>query len=430
MAFYRCGTLRYKAIVRITANPNTTVTLTRGNATFSGTTNSLGQLDLIVTKTGTFTITSDASGDVTQGSTASITLSWANRDCTVTYVKVSPMSAVTVTGWATGTACIYWTRGSNSDGVVVKRGSTTLHTGVGNTLALTSSQNVTGITNSGLTVGTSYTFTVQPYCNINGQRFYGTAVSKTYTAQSFVNSWTISSTQSWTVPVGVRSITIFCAGGGGSSGLNGDWTYASRATGGGGGGYVNTQTVSVTPGQVLTCTIGNGGPAPTGTLANGNSGGTTSVKNGNTTLCSAAGGKGGLRMIQDERGVSQTPDGGNGGSGGGAGSYSRSGTKEVCNGGTNGGNGKTSQWYYIPAAGKGGTGDGKDTHAFGISTETLYCGGGGGGSYGSGGQGGAGGGANSPGSASPNTGGGAGGAAQSSKVAHSGGSGIIRMKCA
>ena len=78
----------------------------------------------------------------------------------------------------------------------------------------------------------------------------------------------ITSTQSFTVPTGVTSIWVTLVGGGGGGQ---SITYPTQAQGAGGGaGGAGTKLVTgLTPGQVITCTIGGGGGA-------GGTGGTTS----------------------------------------------------------------------------------------------------------------------------------------------------------
>ena len=86
-------------------------------------------------------------------------------------------------------------------------------------------------------------------------------------------------TRSWTVPEGVSQIRAFVVGGGGGGLYTG--TYASGA----GGGYAE-KVITVTPGQIISYTVGAGGNIGTPT---GNSGGTSSFG----SVISATGGGGG-----------------------------------------------------------------------------------------------------------------------------------------
>jgi hypothetical protein len=93
-----------------------------------------------------------------------------------------------------------------------------------------------------------------------------------------------ASSTSWTVPAGVYTIKRAAAwGGGGSFGAGGG------GSAGGAGGYAETVNMAVTPGQVITVTIGAGGTAGAGTPTNGGTGGTTTFGG----LCTATGGAGG-----------------------------------------------------------------------------------------------------------------------------------------
>lgn len=174
-------------------------------------------------------------------------------------------------------------------------------------------------------------------------------------------------------------IDVFLVGGGGGGGGAVDYS------GGGGGGYTKTsKAVSVSTGKSYSIVVGAGG----GVQANGG--------NSSAFGFTAAGGKCG--------GASA---GGAGGSGGG---------KGACNGGSNGGNGSDGS----------GVGQGTTTREFGLSSGTLYAGGGGGGTVsGTTGTGGSGGGAKGGASASANTGGGGGGGWSNSG---SGGSGIVIIR--
>ena len=70
-----------------------------------------------------------------------------------------------------------------------------------------------------------------------------------------VMSFTEVGTTSWTAPDGVTEVEYLVVGGGGGGG-NG---YDMAGGGGGGGGMVLTGTLSVTPGQTYTVTVGDGG---------------------------------------------------------------------------------------------------------------------------------------------------------------------------
>ncbi len=142
-------------------------------------------------------------------------------------------------------------------------------------------------------------------------------------------------TSSFTVPDGVLSLTVSASGAGGGGGGfygNGD-THAGG--GGGAGGYFNNYTVTVTPLEVLTLIVGDGGKRG-GTQFNGNwinygtnnnsfnggTGGSTHIKRGSTNLLIAYGGAGAPTGGPGDNCPGLSGAGGStssGGSGGGAG---------------------------------------------------------------------------------------------------------------
>ena len=95
----------------------------------------------------------------------------------------------------------------------------------------------------------------------------------------------------FTVPGGVTSVTIKLWGGGGGAGQ--DDPYLGENAGGGGGGGYASKVLTVTPGQVLSFTVGTGGAA--GTLINPplNLGGGNGTASTYSTV-SAGGGVGGV----------------------------------------------------------------------------------------------------------------------------------------
>lgn len=113
-----------------------------------------------------------------------------------------------------------------------------------------------------------------------------------------------TSSGSFTVPTGVTTIRVSAVagggGGGGSGGANcsgGGWAATGGGGGGGAGQYVVNQDYAVTPGQVLTVTIGGAGSGGTagavaGNAGNGTAGGTTSLIGTGVSL-SLTGGSGG-----------------------------------------------------------------------------------------------------------------------------------------
>lgn len=289
----------------------------------------------------------------------------------------------------------------------------------------------------GFVSGTAYYFRAFSYAIKNGAEWvhptsHTAAVSTTKGQKVFTASTT------WTVPEGVRSIDIFCVGGGGG----GDYGENTQNTSvkpyysgtGGGGGYTRTAwKVAVVPAQKLKVIIGNGGTGGKWTGKNN----TTAPTDGSKTSVSVENGKLLLEALGGKRGTNEGGDGGSGGGGSAEQDEAKGG-----NGGSNGGNGSRTDGT------NGGNGQGTTTKAFGENTGTLYAGGGGAGGSdksGTGGIGGPGGGGNGaranqggtyndiPLSGTANTGGGGGGGASWQHLAErgsgaDGGSGVCIIR--
>lgn len=219
---------------------------------------------------------------------------------------------------------------------------------------------------SGLTAGTTYYLRIWSYCvcsagnyTVNNTKVLtngylsATCTTTAHGRKAFTSSGT------WTVPSGVRSINIHCTGGGGSGHIGYNKYY--YAGGGGGGGYIAYQTgISVVPGNVVTFTVGAGG---TDYVPSDNS---KTQTGGNTTV-----------SINNSASTSLTAKGG---------STSYSATHQYFLGGSgsnNGGRGADADdspayWDYSTAGGSGGSTT-NPTREFGSPSGTLYSGGGGGG---------------------------------------------------
>ncbi len=229
---------------------------------------------------------------------------------------------------------------------------------------------------------------------------------------------------------GTYSADFLVVAGGGAGGSKGN-------AGGGGAGGFRTSTQTLTQGNAITVTIGDGGAGTVET--SGNDGSDSSFSSpGLTTITSTGGGGGGYTNLADGR-----PGGSGGGSGnnGAAGSGNTPATSpsQGNNGGTGyngapgwggGGGGGASAVGQTPGASDGG-GDGGAGSASSITGSSVTYAGGGGGGWDSGpaGAGGAGGGGTSTtsgvgGSGTANTGGG-GGASEGGSTSGAGGKGVI-----
>ena len=174
--------------------------------------------------------------------------------------------------------------------------------------------------------------------------------------------FTTVGTTTWTVPVGVTSITAVCVGGGGGAG----GSSSTRAGGGGGGGgLAYGSTISVNSGDILYIRVGSGGIGGTSYLSsspetlptNGTAGQSSYIKTGSHS---------GTALLEG---------------GGGGGGFSGEIISNEGNGGTVGGTANT-------GSGGGGSGGRSTTSASGSPSQVAGGGGGAGGYDGNGGAGG------------------------------------------
>ncbi len=460
----------FSATVTITANPSATITLTKSdnsNITYSGSATTAGVCKITVKYKGTFDVSTNNNASYgAEGNTSSVTVSANDGSYTGQFVKLNIPASIAVSPYRTNALCVYWTKPSahwtgcniryneNSTTAPASRtAGTDLATGAGETVRTANYTAVNGYAKTGLNTSYNYAFAAFSYITINNVSYW-CATSRTATGKpaNYVGATqTITaSNASWKVPNGWYKLRACIVGGGGAGGNAG--ASSATAGGGGGGGFVNnTGDISVTPGQSIVVTVGNGGSPNSVIKGRGGTGEASSF--GSYTANGGMGGKG-SGSIADNGNYEY--GGGKGGSGGGSAGKNVTSLirpRSGGNGGSNGGSGETmttssygtSTWYYF-----GGEGQGTTTKAFGDGT--AYAGGGGGGMGGSlsqsgvtiavGGSygGGNGGSYNSgtytaPGNGTKNSGGGGGGYSEvgSDGVAlakgGSGGSGIIIVKC-
>ena len=167
-------------------------------------------------------------------------------------------------------------------------------------------------------------------------------------AQTFTDS-TPGGPKTWTVPNGIISVTLEIWGAGGAGG--GSLINKEGGAGGGAGAYV-LRTITVTPGDIITYSIGAGaiGTSNAGTTggnttlttvsgtnlrANGGSGGSTAVHNASVSAGSGGSASGGTTNSNGSNGSNNSTSTGNGGNGG----NSNGGAGGNGGDGNNGGNG-------------------------------------------------------------------------------------------
>ena len=205
-----------------------------------------------------------------------------------------------------------------------------------------------------------------------------------YTTGQVTDTYTSSGT--WTCPTGVTSITVECWGAGGGGGASNN-AAAKRAGGGGGGGaYAKTLSISVTPGNTYTITVGPGGSG--GISGAGTVGGNSTATFGASTVTAAGGSGGGYggngavgaggttaastgtTKYAGGNGAAGVNATGGGGGGGGAGTGGAGGNASgttagtgTATGGGNGGNGSSSGWDGSDGTTYGGGGGGGQASA-------------------------------------------------------------------
>ena len=313
--------------------------------------------------TGTMTVSSVVSFSAAAYSTSQVLCTWKNP-------AKGPYSGV----------IIRYKTGSYPTGVSDGSG----YQGIGSNSNLNAASS---FTIGGLAAGTTYYFRIWMYCNTSLGTIYSNNYLQTACMPTAHGRKAFTSSTNFTIPSGVRLVNVHCTGGGAAGGSN---TYSAVVgAGGGAGGYTSYKnSISVSPGEILNITVGNGGtPSMTKNTAS-LAGGTSSVhKNGLLLVSASGGGACSYEKSTKSSNSSTCQTKSNGGSGGGAGGYrsSAGGTGlynyyASGNGGTDGANGFGCGYNsHTGSSGTAflGTGQGRTTKEFG--TGTLYSGGGGGG---------------------------------------------------
>ena len=184
--------------------------------------------------TGTMTVSSILSFDYAAYSTTQIMVKWQNP-------SKGPFSGVVI--------C------AKTGGYPTSPNDNRKYTGYGdNKNASAWSNTIIG----GLTPGTTYYFRIWWYASCSAGDMFSSS-AKQFTCATIASGRKVfTSSTTWTVPTGVKSIKIHCTGGGASGGTSDKSSNASvKSGGGGGGGYCSYKTnVAVTPGETLTITVG------------------------------------------------------------------------------------------------------------------------------------------------------------------------------
>ena len=230
---------------------------------------------------------------------------------------------------------------------------------------------------TGLTFGTSYTFTVVANSNCGSSLASSTVSGSPLEPAPGQQAYTTVGTYTWVAPAGVTSVSVVAIGGGGSGGIK---NGTGPVWGGGGGGLGYTNNITVVPGQSYTVVVGGGGSAPSSASPSPSAGGDSYFISTGTVVgyggTSAAAG-GAFNGHGGGSGGTGGRYGYGGGGGGGAGGYTGNGG----NGGGNGGAFGTDSGYGFQSYGGGGGGGGAGGSGS-ISSSGIYWWGGWGGGTG------------------------------------------------
>lgn len=198
---------------------------------------------------------------------------------------------------------------AKTGGYPANKDDSRVYTGVGNNSA---ANGTSSVIIGNLQAGQTYYFRIWGYVTCSAGNFYSANKDATckitaHGRKAFTSSGT------FTVPAGVRSINIHCTGAG-SKGNDGR-ARDRYAGGGGGGGYAAWKTgIAVNPGAQIVVAVGAGGTTDDTSSTGSNAPSSSATLNG-TTLVSALGGSNGTYSIVTMHSYSGKPGGNSGGNG-------------------------------------------------------------------------------------------------------------------
>ena len=184
-----------------------------------------------------------------------------------------------------------------------------VYTGIGSNSA---ANGISSAVISGLTAGITYYFRIWAYVTCSAGDLYSGYMQTTGAATAHGRA-AYTSSGTFTVPAGVRSVNIHCTGAG-SKGGNGDHKN-HYAGGGGAGGYAAWKTgIAVNPGDQIVVAVGAGGTTDDTSTKGSNAPSSSATLNG-TTLVEALGGSNGNYTITVMHAYTGKPGGNAGGNG-------------------------------------------------------------------------------------------------------------------
>lgn len=224
---------------------------------------------------------------------------------------------------------------------------------------------------TGLTAGTSYTFTVVAN-NLYGAGPASAASNAAVPVTASQQAYTTAGSYSWVAPVGVFSVSVVCVGGGGGGGSYTNGT-AIGGTGGGGGALAYSNNLAVVPGNSYTVIVGAGGTGGVDNSGNNATAGANSTFTAGSTVTGTGGAKGNQSSYYPAGGGHRAQGGM------GAGGYGTSPTSASETAGTGGGGGSGGDGTGGGAGGGGGVGIlGQGANGTAGSRSSYGTGGGGG----------------------------------------------------
>lgn len=182
--------------------------------------------------TGTMTVSSVVSFSAAAYSTSQVICTWKNP-------AKGPYSGV----------IIRYKTGSYPTGVSDGSG----YQGIGSNSSLNAASSFTV---GGLAAGTIYYFRIWMYCNTSAGTLYSSSYLQATCKTTASGRTVFTASGTFTVPANVRSLKVCVVGAGGSTYRKGSSNSKRTTCGGGSGGYVENQTISVTPGQQFAVAVG------------------------------------------------------------------------------------------------------------------------------------------------------------------------------
>lgn len=265
-------------------------------------------------------LASQTSGDATAAYIYKGKTAWVNGNKLTGNMTCQSVLSFSAAAYSTSQVLATWKNPSKGpfSGVIIcaktggyptNKDDSRVYTGVGsNSAANGTSSAIIG----NLQAGQTYYFRIWGYVTCSAGNFYSANKDATCKVTAHGRA-AYTSSGTFTVPAGVRSVNIHCTGAG-SKGGNGS-SSDHYSGGGGGGGYAAWKTgIAVNPGEQIVVSVGAGGTVDDTSPQGSNAPSSSAVRNGET-LVSAEGGSNGnytILVMHAYQGKSGGNSGGNG----------------------------------------------------------------------------------------------------------------------